>query len=255
MADSSIWSLNGTITEAVIADSVESPACWLGKGARFASQPSRACSERPTGLERLEMAETILLVEDDRDVLRMYAQLLRPAGYPVVEADSGGDAERILRTSSVDVVITDLRMPRMDGVAILRIAKQADPEIIVILITAYPTVDTAVEALKAGASDYLAKPFSVERLLTVVESSLEKRKTKEAYRVLRSQLSRSFSLNGIVGQSQLILKLSDEIRHAAAGNANVLILGESGVGKELVARAIHKNSSRHARPFLPLNCA
>jgi DNA-binding NtrC family response regulator len=201
------------------------------------------------------MAETILVVEDDRNVLRIYAQLLRPAGYLVVEADSGSDAERILRTSSVDVVITDLRMPRMDGLAILRLAKLADPEIMVILITAYPTVDTAVEALKSSASDYLAKPFSVERLLAAVHSSLEKRKTKETYSVLRSQLSRSFSLSGIVGQSQLILKLSDEIRRAAAVNAHVLILGESGVGKELVARAIHENSSRHERPFLPLNCA
>jgi len=201
------------------------------------------------------MAETILLVEDDRNVLRTYAQLLRPAGYLVVEADSGSDAERILRTSSVDVVITDLRMPGMDGVAVLRIAKQADPEIIVILITAYPTVETAVEALKAAASDYLAKPFSVERLLAVVESSLEKRKTKEAYRVLRSQLSCSFSLSGIMGQSQMILKLSNQIRRAAEVNADVLILGATGVGKELVARAIHENSSRHERPFLPLNCA
>src|SRR5439155_2824893 len=126
------------------------------------------------GRERSEMAETILLVEDDRNVLRTYAQLLRPAGYLVVEADSGSDAERILRTSSVDVVITDLRMPRMDGVAVLRIAKQADPEIIVILMTAYPTVETAVEALKASASDYLAEPFSVALLLGVVDVSRQK---------------------------------------------------------------------------------
>jgi len=255
MVDTSIWSLNGTSTKAVIADSAESPACSLGMGPWFASRPFRPCPGRPTGRERSEMAETILLVEDDHNVLRTYAQLLRPAGYLVVEADSGSDAERILRTSSVDVVITDLRMPGMDGVAVLRIAKQADPEIIVILITAYPTVETAVEALKAAASDYLAKPFSVERLLAVVESSLEKRKTKEAYRVLRSQLSCSFSLSGIMGQSQMILKLSNQIRRAAEVNADVLILGATGVGKELVARAIHENSSRHERPFLPLNCA
>src|SRR5256712_3460495 len=255
MVDTSIWSLNGTSTKAVIADSAESPACSLGMGPWFASRPFRPCPGRPTGRERSEMAETILLVEDDRNVLRTYAQLLRPAGYLVVEAASGGEADRIWRTSSVDVVIPDLRMPGMDGVAVLGIAKQADPEIIVILITAYPTVETAVEALEAAPSVDLAKPFSVERLLAVVESSLEKRKTKEAYRVLRSQLSCSFSLSGIMGQSQMILKLSNQIRRAAEVNADVLILGATGVGKELVARAIHENSSRHERPFLPLNCA
>src|SRR5436309_5615911 len=109
--------------------------------------------------------------------------------------------------------------------------------------------------MKFGACDYLVKPFSVEQLRAVVKEALEKRKTKEAYGLLKSQIRSSFAVSGIVGQSQGILKLCDEIRKVAAVSANVLILGESGVGKELVALAIHENSARKGRPFVPLNCA
>ena len=201
------------------------------------------------------MAEAILIVEDDPHVLLSYQEILKPSGYEVVTADSGEAAERILRTSSIDVVITDLKMPKMGGLEVLRIAKQVDPEIIVILITAYPTVDTAVEAMKVGACDYLIKPFSVQQLQAVVKDALEKRRTKEAYGLLQSQLQSAFAVSGIVGQSRVMLKLFDEIRKVAAVSANVLILGESGVGKEPLALAIHENSSRHERLFLPLNCA
>jgi DNA-binding NtrC family response regulator len=184
-----------------------------------------------------------------------YREILKPSGYEVVTADSGEAAERILRTSSIDVVITDRKMPKMGGLEVLRIAKHVDPEIIVILITAYPTVDTAVEAMKFGACDYLIKPFSVEQLRAAVKDSLEKRKTKEAYGLLKSHLRNSFAAGSIVGQSRALLKLLDEIRKVAAVSANTLILGESGVGKEPVARAIHENSARKGRPFVPLNCA
>src|SRR6266704_6485410 len=162
------------------------------------------------------MAETILLVEDDRNVLLSYQEILKPSGYEVVTAHSGEASERILRTSSIDVMFTDLKMPKVGGLEVLRIAKNADPETIVILITAYPTVNTAVEAMKFGACDYLIKPFSVEQLRTVVKDALEKRKTKEAYGLLRSQLRSAFAVGGIVGQSQGILKLFDEIRKVAS---------------------------------------
>jgi len=201
------------------------------------------------------MTENILIVEDDPHVLLSCEEILKPCGYEVIKADSGEAAERILRTSSSDVVITDLKMPKMNGLDVLRIAKQADPEIIAILITAYPTVDTAVEAIKIGACEYLIKPFSVEQLRAVVKGALEKRKTKEAYGLLQSRLRSAFAVGGIVGQSRGMLKLFDEIRKVAAVRANVLILGESGVGKELVALAIHENSARKGRPFVPLNCA
>src|SRR3989442_1761239 len=201
------------------------------------------------------MAETILIVEDDPHVLLSYEEILKSTGYAVVKAESGEAAERILRTSSIDLAITDLKMPKMGGLEVLRIARNVDPETIVILITAYPTVDTAVEAMKFGACDYLVKPFSVEQLRGAVKDALEKRKTKEAYGLLKGQLRSAFAVSGIVGQSRGILKLLDEIRKVASVSANVLILGESGVGKELVAQAIHMNSSRKGGPFVPLNCA
>src|SRR2546427_7952732 len=125
------------------------------------------------------MAETILLVEDDPHVLLTYQEILKPSGDEVFTADSGEAAELILRTTSIDVVITDRKMPKMGGLEVLRIAKQVDTETIVILITAYPTVDTAGEAMPSGACDYLIKPFSVDQLRAVVKDSLEKRKTKE----------------------------------------------------------------------------
>src|SRR5213593_3980999 len=179
------------------------------------------------------MAERILVVEDNPAVLEAYAATLEGGGYEVVQAPSGKLAQEILRTSGLDIVITDLRMPEIGGLDVLRIAKSTDPEIIVILITGFPTVETAIEAMKVGASDYLMKPFAIKQLLTVIEGALEKRRTKEAHAFLRSQA---------------ILKVCDDIRRAAAVDANILILGESGAGKEVVARAIHENSRRKGRP-------
>jgi two-component system response regulator PilR (NtrC family)/two-component system response regulator HydG len=201
------------------------------------------------------MTERILVVEDDPEMLETCSEVIKRGGYEVVAAESGRVAEQILRTSAVDVVITDLKMPKGGGLDVLRVAKEADPEIVVILITAFPTVETAVEAMKFGASDYLMKPFSGEQLLAVVERSLEQRRRKETYGFLRSQLQKSFKLSGIVGRGREMLRLFDDIRKAASVDADLLILGESGAGKEIVARAIHNNSGRREKPFLPINCA
>ena len=200
------------------------------------------------------MAERIVVVEDQPDVLGLYAGILERAGYEVIMADSGAVAEGIFRTSAVDVVITDLKMPEMGGLEVLRIAKETDPGIVVLLMTGFPSVETAVEAMKAKAADYLTKPFSGEQLVGAVARSLVERRTREEYKLLQSQLQKSFA-HGIVGRSRAMLKLFDDIRKAAVVDAKVLILGESGSGKELIAQAIHQNSRRHARPFLPLNCA
>src|SRR2546427_5381606 len=176
------------------------------------------------------MAETILIVEDDPHVLLSYEEILRSSGYAVVKAESGEAAERILRTSSIDIAITDLKMPKMGGLEVLRIARNVDPETIVILITAYPTVDTAVEAMKFGACDYLVKPFSVEQLRAAVKDALEKRKTKDAYALLKSQLRSSFAVSGIVGQSRAILKLFDWMRKVAALSADLFFFFQAEDG-------------------------
>jgi two-component system response regulator AtoC len=146
-------------------------------------------------------------------------------------------------------------MPDMGGLDVLRVAKDVDPEIAVVLITAYPTVETAVEAMKVGAADYLAKPFSAEQLLAAVRLAVEKRSARETHGLLKGQLRRSARLSGIVGESPKMQALVEDVRKAAAVDASVLILGESGSGKELVARAIHDHSRRHARPFVAINCA
>jgi len=213
------------------------------------SPPTRAPSHSPATAERL------LIVEDDANALGFYVEVLEQAGYEVITADSGPAAEVVLRTSAIDVVVTDLRMPKLDGLDILRIAKGAAPETVVILVTGFPAVETAVEAMKSGAVDYLVKPFSSHQLLAAVQGPIEKRRTKESFGLLRRQLRDSFTLGGLVGRSKAMLKLFDNIRKAAAGAANVLILGESGSGKELVARAVHENSSRRGKHFVPLNCA
>ena len=200
-------------------------------------------------------AERILVVDDDPDTRDMCAEVLRRNGYDVIRAESGRSAEALLRTSAVDVTVTDLKMPDVGGLEILRVAKEVDPNMVVILITAFPAVDTAVEGMKFGAAEYVPKPFSPQQLLDVVQNSLEMRRARESHGLLCSRLRRSFSLSGMVGQSRKVLALFDDIRRTAVVDAHVLILGESGTGKEPVARAIHANSRRRDRPFVPVNCS
>jgi DNA-binding NtrC family response regulator len=146
-------------------------------------------------------------------------------------------------------------MPDLDGLDVLRVAKETDPDTVVVLITAFPTVETAVEAMKVGALDYLVKPFAPDQLRTVVRLGLDKRSSRDTYGLFKGQLDRAPPLGGMVGKSRPVLRLFDEVRKAAAVVSSVLILGESGVGKELVARAIHDTSARRAGCFLPINCA
>src|SRR5437773_3790124 len=201
------------------------------------------------------MRERVLVVDDDADTRDVCAEMLRGMGYETVCADSGQIAEAALRSSAVDVVVADLRMPEVGGLDVLRTAKEADPDTVVILITAFPTVDTAVEAMKFGAAEYLVKPFSPQQLVDAVRAGLEARRTREAHGWLRSRLRRAFSLGGILGQSRQTLNLLDDIRRTAAVDAPLLIVGESGTGKELVGRAIHDNGHRQGRPFVGVNCA
>jgi DNA-binding NtrC family response regulator len=201
------------------------------------------------------MSERILVIDDDRDILDLCALALKHAGYEAVTAESGQEVVAILRATAVDAVVVDLRMPSMGGLEVLQVAKEVDPNIVVILMTAYPTVATAVEAMRFGASEYLAKPFLPEQLIQVLQRGLEVRRTKETHGLLRGRMSRSFVLGGILGEGGGMRQLCEEIRKAAAVDGAVLILGESGVGKELVTRALHENSRRRGGPFVVINCA
>ena len=200
------------------------------------------------------MGERLLVVEDHADLLEFSVETLRAAGYEVVGVRSGVEAERVLRTSPVALVVTDLRLPRVGGLDVLKLAKEADPATAVVLITGFPAVETAVAAMKAGAADYLVKPFSADRLLGAVRDGLQYRKRREVYEALRREVS-AFTVDGLVGRSPRMLQLFDRIRRAAAVDANVLILGDSGSGKERVARTIHANSRRSRGPFIAINCA
>jgi DNA-binding NtrC family response regulator len=201
------------------------------------------------------MSERILVVDDDPSTLELYAEALKRAGYEPLTSDSGQGAEAILQTEAVDAIVVDLRMPNMGGLELLQAAKDTDPNLVAVLMTGYPTVETAVEAMKFGASEYLVKPFSPEQLIRAVRSGLDVRRTKEAHGLLRSQLRRAFGVGGMLGQTQGMQRLFEDVRRAAAVDAAVLILGESGAGKELVARAVHENSPRQGKPFLAINCA
>ena len=216
--------------------------------------PGRIPTNSPSSQPQTR-AERILVVDDDPDTRDICAEVLRSKGYDVTPAESGRRGEALLRTSTVDVTVTDLMMPDVGGLEILRVAKEVDPNMVVILITAFPAVGSAVEAMKFGAAEYLVKPFSPQQLLDAVRAGVEARRIREAHGLLRSRLRRAFSLGGLIGQGRNALRLFDDIRRTAAVDAPLLILGESGAGKELVARAIHDNGRRRGRPFVAVNCA
>ena len=183
---------------------------------------------------------TVLVVDDERSMREMLAIMLKHEGYDVVVADCGKAAVDILRRRPIDLLISDIKMPDMSGVEVLRAAKQIDDAIIGIMMTAFKSTKSAVEALRLGADDYLEKPFDVEKLKAMVRQALDQQRRLRAYDIL--------------GESEQIQKVKERIARVAPTNSTVLITGESGTGKELVARAIHGQSKRSARPFVPLNC-
>src|SRR5262249_24000011 len=154
-----------------------------------------------------------------------------------------------------DLVITDLRMPKADGMDVLKAVKSTSPETVVLVITAFATSDSAVEAMKQGAYDYLTKPFPVDEVQLIIRNALEKRRLSTENMLLKREMASQSSFAKIVGQIEAMQKVFDVVRKVADGRSNILICGESGTGKELVARAIHYNSARSARPFVAVNCS
>lgn len=200
------------------------------------------------------MAE-ILLVEDKESLRQMMRLTLQSAGYSVDEACDGVEARRRLNDTRYSLVLTDLKMPRADGLEVLRAAKAADSDSTVILLTAYGTIDEAVQAMKEGAYEFLQKPVDSRHLLLLVERALEQARLRAENILLRDEYSRRFGFPRIIGESPAMQKVGREIQQVAATPTTVLLLGESGTGKELFARAVHHLSPRRNAPFIAINCA
>ncbi|MFC1618926.1 sigma-54-dependent transcriptional regulator [Candidatus Neomarinimicrobiota bacterium] len=196
--------------------------------------------------------ECILVVDDAPDTLEVLHRNLSDRGYRVLTAPSVDDAIRILKVESVDLVITDLKLPKISGMDLVRYVRENLTDTEVMMITGYPTVEGAVEAVKIGAEEFLAKPFTDDELFTAVQRSLDTLNMRRERQVEAVSLD---NLCGLIGESKIMLRVYDSIAKAASTSATVLITGESGTGKELVARAIHYNSPRSTAPFIPINCA
>jgi len=196
----------------------------------------------------------VLVVDDEKSMRDLLAINLEKQGYEVAVADDGEAALEALRRDTYDAVITDLRMPRVDGLGVLRAAKERSAETAVIVITAVGSTETAVEAMKLGAYDYITKPFKLDEINLVVHRALERKRLVDENLSLRRLLETQHRFDNIVGKSPRMLEVFDTIRKIADSPSTVMITGESGTGKELVARAIHFNGSRRARPFVSVNC-
>jgi two-component system, NtrC family, response regulator HydG len=197
----------------------------------------------------------ILIVDDEPDMVENCARILRRAGYRCLTATDPVRGAALLESERPDLVLTDLKMPGMDGMELLRKARQIDPAVPVIVVTAFATIESAVAAVKEGAFDYLPKNFSVDQLAVSVERGLRARSLQVENRNLREQLQSTYGLDNVIGRSPTMAQVFELVKKAARSEANILVLGESGTGKELIARAIHANSPRAAHAFVPVDCA
>src|ERR671921_366786 len=199
--------------------------------------------------------QPLILVAEDEDLMRVILSgLLEGAGYRVALCASAEEALEKFTTEDVAVTITDIRMSGMDGLALLDRVKDIDSEALVIVMTAYSSVDSAVSALRKGAYDYVTKPFVNEDLLQSVKNALTQRELFRENRALRRELDRRYSFSEIVGTSEALQSVFRLVEKVAGTNTNILVEGESGTGKELIGRAIHHHSPRGGKPFVAVNC-
>ncbi|MBI3949124.1 MAG: sigma-54-dependent Fis family transcriptional regulator [Acidobacteria bacterium] len=203
----------------------------------------------------VETTKTILLIDDDDVLRRILTHHLEEAGYRVLSEARGGPALGIFTTTEVDLVITDIQMPEMDGYELLKRIRAISPEAPVIVITAFGSIDSAVHAMKLGAEDYITKPFNKEELLLNAAKALERSRLIRENRYLRRFIDEHFALENIVGTSKRMQDLYGIVEKVARTDVTVLLLGESGTGKELLAKAIHQNSPRRDQSFVAINCA
>jgi two-component system, NtrC family, response regulator PilR len=196
----------------------------------------------------------ILVVDDERSMRELLAIVLRREGYEVLLAENGRAAVETLEREPVDLLISDIKMPDLSGVDVLRAAKRIDQDILGIMITAFASTDTAVEAMRLGACDYLSKPFDVDLLKMKVREKIESRQLRQENVLLKRTLGLSHQFSNIIGRSEAMLQVFKMIETVARTNSTILLTGESGTGKGLVAQAIHFHSLRREKPMVSLNC-
>jgi two-component system response regulator PilR (NtrC family) len=199
--------------------------------------------------------EKILIVDDERSMREVLGIMLKRAGYDVTVASDGDEAIARVEKELFDLVITDLKMPTTSGLDVLRAVKETSPDSVVLIITAFASAESAVEAMKLGAYDYLPKPFQIDEVQLKVRNALGNRRLSTENMLLRREVAAKTSQARLIGKSEAMRKVLDVIKKVADTKSNVLICGESGTGKELVARAIHDNSARGRMPFVPVNCS
>jgi DNA-binding NtrC family response regulator len=201
------------------------------------------------------MPKKILLVDDEPRILTLLHSVLRTEGLEAVSAKDGHTAVNLLKSQRFDLMISDIRMSPMDGMELFRVARTECPDLPIILLTAYGSVETAIEAMKNGAFDYLTKPFKVDELIITVKRALEYSEIKAERDELRETLATQCKFDVVVAESPAMKRVCEQIRRVAPTDATVLLTGESGTGKEVLARAIHNNSRRREKPWIPVNCA
>ena len=192
----------------------------------------------------------VLVVDDEQSMRELLGIMLRQSGYEVRSAAGGEEAIQALRADRFDLLITDLRMRKVDGLAVLRAAKEHSPRTVVLVVTAFASTETAVEAMKLGAYDYITKPFKMDELKLTIANALERKRLQDENLELRRQLRKQRGFENMIGKSRVMLEVFETIRKTADSGSTVMITGESGTGKELVAQALHTESGRRGRPFV-----
>jgi two-component system, NtrC family, response regulator PilR len=201
------------------------------------------------------MIKDKILVADDEQSMREFLDImLKKEGYKVSLASNGEEVVKLIDNDLFDLVLMDIRMPKLDGISALKKIKSTSPETVVIMITAYASADTAIKAMKEGAYDYITKPFKVEEIKLIINNALEKKNLQKENILLKQVVRDRYHFGNIIGQSPKMMALYDLLEKVSPTKTNILIAGESGTGKELVAKAIHYNSVRKEKPFVTLNC-
>lgn len=201
------------------------------------------------------MAEgSILIIDDEPNIREVLVTALNREGYRAESAADGLEGIKKIGSNLYDLVITDIRMPGMDGMQLLQKALEIEPEIYIIVITAYATIENAVQAMKKGAFDYIEKPFRLDEVKLVVDRALKQRFFAQGYERLSREVERRYAFGNVIGRSPAIIEILDKVEHIAKYDISVLILGPSGSGKEVIAKAIHYNNPRKNKPFIALHC-